>query len=126
MHRYATALFAALLVLAGQVMPAQFEVNSDLMRNIEDTTKSLDSNVSLKDAKAAAAEAKELTALFAQVEDFYARRGDAADAVGFSRKTHDLAEQVLKAVDSGDYDTASTSVIALARSCKSCHEVYKK
>ncbi|WP_161974547.1 cytochrome c [Piscinibacter terrae] len=107
-------------------MSAQFEVDSDLMRNIEDTTKSLDSNVSLKDAKSAAAEAKELATLFAQVEDFYARKGDATDAVGFSRKTHDLAEQVIKAVDAGDYDTASTTVIALARSCKSCHEVYKK
>jgi len=107
-------------------MPAQFEVDSDLMRNIEDTTKSLDSNLSLKDAKSASAEAKELAALFAQVEEFYTRKGDAADAVGFSRKTHDLAEEVLKAIDAGDYGTASTSVVALTRSCKSCHEVYKK
>jgi cytochrome c556 len=114
------------LALLGSVVPAQLEVDDDLMRNIEDTMKSLDSNVAIKDVKAARAEARELADLFAQIEAYYARKGDTPDAVGFSRKTHDLAAQVLKAVETQDFDTASDTVNQFIKSCKPCHQVYKK
>ena len=120
-----TAFFLSQLVLLGSVASAQFEITADAMRDIEDTTKSLDSNVALKDAKTAVNEAQQLVAFFRQVEGFYAQKGDAADAVGYARKTHELAVQTLAAVEAQDFDHASDTVSALARSCKSCHDVYK-
>ena len=120
-----TAFLLSQLVLLGSVAAPQFEITADAMRNIEDTTKSLDSNVALKDAKTAVNEAKELVAFFRQVEGFYAQKGDAADAVGYARKTHELAAQTLAAVEAQDFDRAGDTVSALARSCKSCHDVYK-
>jgi len=113
------------LALLGGVMSDTFEITADAMRDIEDTTKSLDSNVALKDAKTAVNEAKQLVAFFRQVEGFYAQKGDAADAVGYARKTHELAAQTLAAVEAQDFDRAGDTVSALARSCKSCHDVYK-
>jgi cytochrome c556 len=112
------------LVLLGPVSSAQFEITADNMRDIEDVAKSLDSNVALKDAKAVD-EARELVAFFQQVEAFYVQKGDAAQGVGFARKSHELAKQALAAVEAKNYDAAGEAVNALTRSCKTCHDVYK-
>jgi soluble cytochrome b562 len=118
-------VFAALhLALLSSVLSAQFEISADDMRTIEDTVKSLDSNVALKD-KAALAEARELSAYFKQVETFYAATPETADAVGFARKSHALADAAAKAIEAGEFDTAAESVGQLTRSCKTCHDVYK-
>jgi soluble cytochrome b562 len=113
------------LTLFGSVLSAQFEITDDAMRDIEDTAKSLDSHVVLKDKKAALAEVQELIAYFRQVEGFYAAKPDAGDGVEFARKTHVLAEDVLKSIEAGNFDQAAESVNTLTRSCKTCHDVYK-
>ncbi|MEO8153930.1 MAG: hypothetical protein ABI605_12730 [Rhizobacter sp.] len=113
------------LVLLGSVASAQFELTADAMREIEDTTKSLDSNVSLKDGKSALAEAREVAAFFRQVEGYYAQKGGADDAVGYARKTHELATQALVAIEAQNFEQAVETVGDLARSCKRCHDVYK-
>ncbi|MGZ5885077.1 MAG: hypothetical protein ACXWJE_12000, partial [Burkholderiaceae bacterium] len=77
---------------------AATEIDEDFMRRIEDTTKSLDSNVAQKDAKAAMADAKELEDSFREVEAFFTKKGDAADAVVFSQKSRALASEVAKDV----------------------------
>jgi hypothetical protein len=113
------------VVLLGSVASAQFEITADAMRDIEDTTKSLDSNVALKDSKNAVAEARQVAVFFRQVEGYYAQKGGADDAVVFARKTHELAAQTAAAVEAQNFDQAIDSVSLLARSCKSCHDVYK-
>lgn len=121
-----TLVFIVLhLALLGGVASAQFEIRDDDMRDIEDTLKSLDSNVALKQRKAAA-EAAELHAYFQKVEGVYAAKPDAADGVGFSRKTVELAAQVRAAVEAGNFDAAGDAVGLLTRSCKTCHDVYKE
>ncbi|HSW09240.1 MAG TPA: hypothetical protein VLK61_32045 [Aquabacterium sp.] len=114
-----------LVALLGSALSASFEIDGDLMRGIEDTAKSLDSHVSLKDAQAVA-EAKELAELFTQIEAFYARKGDAADGVGFARNSHALALQAQQAAQARDFDAAADAVGKLIRSCKTCHQVYKR
>lgn len=121
-------LLAALapLVLAGGALCASFDVDADLMRGIDDTAKSLDSNVAQKDAKAAAADARSLVETFAHIEAHYGEKPETADAAGFAHHTQDLAAQALKAVEANDFDAANGAVEQLTRSCKRCHEVYKK
>src|SRR4051812_8074644 len=102
---FLTLLFA----LLGNVASAPFEITADAMRDIEDTTKSLDSNVAMKDAKTSAAEARELVAFFQQVEGYYALKPGAADAVGFARRTHELAAQALAAIEAQNFDLAGDS-----------------
>jgi hypothetical protein len=116
------------LALSGTVASASvdIDIDADLMRGIDDTTKSLDSSVTQKDAKAAIDEARELVETFARVEAHYAEKPETADAVGFAHRTQALAAQALKAIEGQDFDAASDAVNQLTRSCKSCHEVYKK
>ena len=117
---------AAQLAFLGSALCATFDVDGDLMRGIDDTAKSLDSNVAQKDAKAAAADARSLVDTFAHVESHYAEKPETADAVSFAHHTQELAAQTLKAIEANDFDAAGDSVAQLTRSCKSCHEVYKK
>ena len=114
------------LVLATSALCAGFDVDADLMRGIDDTAKSLDSNVAQKDGKAAAADARSLVETFAHVESHYGEKPETADAVGFAHHTQDLAAQALKAIEASDFDAAGDAVAQLTRSCKTCHEVYKK
>jgi soluble cytochrome b562 len=123
-------LLAALLQFAllgtGLCAAEAVDVDSDLMRGIDDTAKSLDSEVALKDAKAALADAKSLVETFARIESHYGQKPDSADAVGFAHRTQALAAQTLKAIEAQDFDAASEAVNQLTRSCKTCHDVYKK
>ena len=123
-HRLALALAA--LALAGAALAAGIDVDGDLMRGIDDTAKSLDSNVAMKDAKAAAADARSLVDTFARIESHYGDKPETADAVGFAHDTQALAAQALKAIEANDFDAAGDAVNQLTRSCKNCHEKYKK
>ena len=117
---------AAPLLLAGGALCATFDVDGDLMRSIDDTAKSLDSEVAQKDAKAAAADARSLVDTFAHIESHYGEKLETADAVGFAHHTRELAQQALKAIEAQDFDAAGEAVNQLTRSCRNCHEVYKK
>ena len=117
---------ACAFLVATSALCAGFDVDADLMRGIDDTAKSLDSNVAQKDAKAAAADARSLVETFAHIEAHYGEKPETADAVGFAHHTQELAAQALKAIDANDFDAANGAVEQLTRSCKSCHEVYKK
>jgi cytochrome c556 len=113
------------LALSGAVLSAQFEISEDDMRTIEDTTKDLDSHVTLKNKKAALVAAQELITYFQQVKGFYAAKPDAADGVGFSHKTVDLAQAVARQVEANQFNDAVGTMQSLTRSCKTCHDVYK-
>jgi hypothetical protein len=114
------------LALAGAAFSEGIDVDGDLMRGIDDTAKSLDSDVAMKDDKAAAADARSLVETFARIESHYGEKSETADAVGFAHRTQELAAQALKAIEAKDFDAAGEAVNQLTRSCKNCHEVYKK
>ena len=114
------------LLGTGLCAAEDIDVDADLMRGIDDTAKSLDSDVAQKDAKAALADARSLVETFARVQSHYGQKPDTADAAGFARHTQELAAQALKAIEAQDFDAAGDSVAQLTRSCKACHEVYKK
>jgi hypothetical protein len=116
----------AALVLAGAALSEGVDVDGDLMRGVDDTAKSLDSNVAMKDDKAAASDARSLVETFARIESHYGEKPDTADAVVFARQTQELAAQALKAIEAKDFDAAGDAVNQLTRSCKNCHEKYKK
>jgi len=116
----------AAFALASAALGEGTDVDGDLMRGVDDTAKSLDSNVAMKDDKAAAADARALVETFARIESHYGEKPDTADAVGFAHRTQELAGQALKAIEAKDFDAAGEAVNQLTRSCKNCHEKYKK
>ena len=117
---------ALLTLLASGVRSAEDGFGTELMQSIEDSNKSLASNIALKEAKGASADAKELADMFAKVQTYYAQKGDAADAVELARKCHDLTLKIQSSVTANDYSTATGAATDLSRTCKTCHNFYKK
>jgi hypothetical protein len=112
------------LLVAGTVLAAA-DLNADDMREAEETLHNLDSHISLQDRKALD-DARELARYFQQVEGHFSAKADAARGVEFSRASRAHAAAIVTAVETGDYDAAQDRLTELTRSCKACHEVYKK
>lgn len=124
--RKAWVVIGCLLAVVGVVQAATAELDFDLMQNIEDSNKSLSSNIALKDAKGSSADARELHRMFTEVETHFVNRGDAPDAVDLSRKSLGLTQDIQQAVESGHFDAASEAASSLSRTCRACHTFYKK
>lgn len=112
--------------LAAGIVSAQSVDDFDgWMRTIDDKTQSVQRNIAAKDTDAVTADAKTLQETFKLVEGFWAKRGNAPDAVELSQKAQEQAAQVLKSVMAKDYDAASTESIKIAQTCTACHRLYR-
>ncbi|MGZ5780098.1 MAG: hypothetical protein ACXWIN_03970 [Burkholderiaceae bacterium] len=119
-------VMALLSMLTSPVRSAETDLDTDLMQSIEDTNKSLSSNIALKDGKAATSDAKELTDMFSKVESFFVKKGGAENAVDLAKKSKNLAIEIVKYVEGKNFDAATDSATALSRTCRTCHTFYKK
>jgi hypothetical protein len=126
MRKVLIVLLGFFLVLTSSVKSAQAEMDVDLMQAIEDTNKSLSSNIAIKNIQASTSDAKELEQMFTKVETFFVEKGDAADAVDLAQKSKALTLEIVKSVTSQDFDTATNSATTLSRNCRTCHTFYKK
>ena len=122
--------YLAMSLIALSIMTAPIvsnsEVDEDFMTAMEDLNKSLTSNLALKDAKASANEASEMQKMFEEVEAFFLNKTDAADGVKWAQESRDLSALIAKSVSTNDFDTASQNAVALSKTCKACHKIYKK
>ena len=117
---------SAIVLLSTSVHANEAELDTDLMQSIEDTNKSLSSNIALKDGKAAISDSKELNDMFAKVQVFFEKKGGAPDAVELAKKSQGLANEIVAAVNHSDFDSATNSATTLSRTCRTCHTFYKK
>lgn len=117
-----TGIYIALSVT---LLSAYAAVDADSMQVMEDTQKSLSSNIALKAGKGALADARELEEMFKEVEAFFEKKGNAADGVTWSQESRTLAASVAKAVAANDFDAAAQKAVSLAKTCKACHAIYK-
>lgn len=124
--RRLTLLIGLTLVLAASVSSEEIELDTDLMQTIEDTNKSLSSNIALQRADASKSDASDLKSMFDVVEAHFIKKGGAENAVDLSKKSKELANEIIKSIDSNNFDNASNSATELSRTCKSCHTFYKK
>ena len=125
MQRKLIAFGAMLFVSAGFALAA-VELDTDLMQNIDDTNKSLASNIAVKDGKAAIADAKSMNDMFGTVETYFVQKGDAANAVELTKQSRELTLTIVNAVTANNYDAATDAATTLSRTCKKCHTFYKK
>src|SRR5512140_1037144 len=95
MRKWTWSVFLSLAVVTGSVVAAQVTVDEDFMQVMEDRQKSLSSNISLKDAKAAEEDVKELADMFGDVEMFYEQKGK-TDAANWSKESKELAAAIKK------------------------------
>jgi len=125
-RRRAPWLLLPALCWAGVALTAPDAIDSDLMQALEDHNTELASNLAQADAKAADTNAAEMLKLLQQVQAFYTARGDAPDAVAVSAQGLQLAARIRQQVATRQFEAAAGTATDLSRSCKSCHNVYKK
>lgn len=126
MRKVSLIFLGFFLVLTTSVKSAQAELDMDLMQAIEDTNKSLSSNIAIKDQKASTSDAKELEQMFSKVETYFVEKGDAPDAVDLAKKSKELSLEIVKSVTAQDFDTATDAATTISRNCRTCHTFYKK
>lgn len=126
MRKVSLIFLGFFLVLTTSVKSAQAELDMDLMQAIEDTNKSLSSNIAIKDQKASTSDAKELEQMFSKVETYFVEKGDAPDAVDLAKKSKELSLEIVKSVTARDFDTATDAATTISRNCRTCHTFYKK
>jgi hypothetical protein len=115
-----------LALMTATVRSAEEELDTDLMQTIEDTNKSMASHIALMDPSGSLSDAAELHAMFEKVDAFYTHKGDAADAVELARKTLNLTVRIQELVKAKDFRSATDAATELSRTCKTCHNFYKK
>jgi len=120
-------LFGNVFVLATGLAFAEAEFDfEELMESIDTNSHNLQGNITNKDANAAIPLAKDLLNSFKLVEGFFAKRGDAADAVTDAKRYEDMANDIVKFLEEKNFDAASTKAIELSNSCDdACHDTYK-
>lgn len=129
-QRMKSSLIAVLFGLAS-LLPnvagsAELELDSEIMKSIEDLNKSLSSNIAIGDAAASTSDTRELAELFAQVETHFVAKGGADDAVELTRKSRVLVTDISASVAKKDFTRATDQSTDLSRTCKTCHTFYKK
>ena len=122
---FATAL-ALLVTLASAAANIDLtDFNDDIMRNMDDTVKTLDSDLAGHDGKSAQTDARVIQDGLHWAEDYFTRKGNVADAVQLAKRGEDLASDVAKSAASNDFDAALASYDSLVKTCRRCHDAYK-
>jgi hypothetical protein len=124
----AGACMALASTIAAGVMAADLDFSDfddELMRSMDDAIKELDSSVGGQDAKASLANAEVLLDGLAWAEKYFAAKPQAPRGEGLAREGKEHVAEVVRSIEAGDFDAASSGVRAVVRSCKACHDLYK-
>jgi hypothetical protein len=116
------------ITIAATVMAAEIDFSDFddvLMRSMDDAIKDLDSNVGGQDASASLANAEVLRDGLAWAEKYFSAKPEAPRGPGLAREGQEHLALVVKSIEAGDFEAASTGVRAVVRTCKACHEAYK-
>ncbi|HUQ11031.1 MAG TPA: hypothetical protein VM146_12010 [Steroidobacteraceae bacterium] len=120
------ALLASLVVMfaAGAVAHDLFDFDGWMSR-IEDGSQDLQRHIAAKDVAAARGSARELEELYALMQQFFAERGGAADAVRMSREGYGFAKRAQDDLAAGRFASAKQNALRIAHGCRDCHFNYK-
>jgi hypothetical protein len=132
MRRRIVALAGLVIAVAAAgawaLAPASLDLgdfNEDIMRDMDDAVKALDSNIAIRDVKSAAGEAQSIREGLHWAEDYFAKKGNVEDAVKLAKRGEELADSVSKSVTANDFDAALMSYDLLVKTCRACHDSYK-
>jgi hypothetical protein len=95
------------------------------MRGMDDSIKSFEPNIVAGNSERALADAQILWEGFKWTEDYFSKKGGAEDAVAISRQALASTNAVIERLRSRDFVNAATAAREAARTCRSCHDIYK-
>jgi hypothetical protein len=125
-RRVSSMLCVTLLAALSYGVAAQNLLDfDDWMQRIEDSSLDLQRHIAARDPQAANGAAREIEELYSLMEKFFEKRGDAADAVRWSREGRQLAVRAQQDLAARRYGSARRNALAIAHGCRDCHFVYK-
>ena len=123
--RGALALLSAALVFASAAVPQSLFDFDDWMQRIDEQSQDLQRHIGARDVPAAKDSAREIAELYDLMEKFFEKRGEAADAVRWSRDGAGWARQAQRDLDAKRFTAAKRNALAIAHGCRDCHYQYK-
>jgi hypothetical protein len=113
------------LLAAGTVSLDLSDFNDDAMRDMDDTMKTLDSDIATREIISIARSATAIGEGLKYAQDYFSKKGNVEDAVRWAKQGQDLAAAVGTAARGNDFDTALSKYDLLVKTCRACHDVYK-
>ncbi len=101
------------------------DFDDDLMHDMDDATKDLEPVLGAQNAQAAATDVQILQNGFKWTEEYFRRKGNTDDAVKIARHGQELIAEVVRKVTSRDFPAAAAAARDAAKTCGSCHDIYK-
>lgn len=102
---------------------SMFEFDS-WMRKIDLRSVEVQRKLARQDSAGAAAEARELELLYAQMQRYFEDKGNERGAE-LSRADKERAGNIRLAVDGADYALAESHAVQITQACSGCHELYR-
>ena len=125
MRRIQIVFCVCMGLVAGLVLAQSESDFSGWMKQIAATRGQLKGNLKSMDTNAAKANAKILEDDFKQVEMFWSKRGNAADAVNFAKTANMAAANVMAAAAAGDWAKANSELNTIGTTCGGCHMAHR-
>jgi hypothetical protein len=97
----------------------------DWMQRIDDGSQDLQRHIAARDRKRASGAAREIEELYGLMEKFFERRGNADDAVRWSREGREFAARAQVDIAASRFTSARRHALAIAHGCRDCHFNYK-
>ncbi len=116
------------LALAAGVVLAEIDLSDfddDLMKTMDDTNKYLEPDINAKNAKNAREGIEVLEQGLKWTEEYFAHKGNTADAVKLAQDGQKHIVRIRTALDANDFDTAAAAARELTKNCRACHDLYK-
>jgi hypothetical protein len=114
-----------LSLLAPVAVPQSIFDFDDWMQRIDEGSQDLQRQIDARDVPAASASAREIEELYGLMETFFEKRGNAADAVRWSREGREFATRALTELGARRFSAARRHALAIAHGCRDCHYQYK-
>ena len=118
-------LTAVLLSAPALADPDFSDVDSDLMRGMEDAIKDLEPVLGAGNIASAQADAVTLRDGLKWVEEYFAAKGGVDDGVAIARDGRALVSELIGHLDAKNVSAAIESARKTSKNCRSCHEIYK-
>jgi hypothetical protein len=113
------------LIAAGTFSLDLSDFNDDVMRDMDDTMKRLDSDIATRDVKSVVADSVSLREGLKYAQDYFTKKGNLDDAIRWAKQGQDLTEAIGGAAQASDLELSLSKYDALVKTCRSCHDVYK-
>ena len=97
----------------------------DWMQRIEDGSLDLQRHIVARDPQSASGAARQIEELYGLMEEFFEKRGNAEDAVRWSREGREFAVKAQADLAARRFVSAKRNALAIAHGCRDCHFNYK-